>query len=66
MALRPDLGLHTADAGEGRKPLQQIAEEVASTSAFQNLVDGLDRHFFMQLLILAGVPDAAKLRAADD
>jgi hypothetical protein len=33
-----DFGLHAANPGEGREFLQQVAEEVAAASAFENLV----------------------------
>ncbi len=38
-----DLGLHAADAGEGRELLKQVAEQIAAAPAFQNLVDRLKR-----------------------
>ena len=61
-----DLGLHAADAGEGRELLQQVAEQVAAAPAFENLIDRLKRHVLVQLLLVAGVADAADLRAADN
>ena len=61
-----DLGLYAADAGEGGELLQQVAEQVAAALAFENLIDRLERHVLVQLFLVAGVPDAADLRAADD
>ncbi len=61
-----DLGLHAADAGEGRELLQQVAEQVAAAPAFENLIDRLERHVLVELLLVAGITDAADLRAADD
>src|SRR5205085_1769289 len=60
------LGLHSADAGKGCEFLQQVAKEVAAATAFQDLIDGLEWHVLMELLLVAGVPDAADLRAAND
>src|ERR1022692_3266775 len=59
-----NLGLHPADAGEGCELLQQVAEQVAAALAFENLIDRLERHVLIQLLLVAGVADAADLRAA--
>src|SRR5579859_4546034 len=60
-----DLGLHAADAGKGRELFQQVAEQAAAV-AFENLIDGLKGYVLVQLLLVAGVADAADLRAADN
>ena len=38
-----DLGLHAADAGEGRELLDQVAKQVATAPAFENFIDRLER-----------------------
>jgi hypothetical protein len=60
------LGLHSADPGEGREFLQQVAEEVAAAPAFENLVHRLEGHVFVQVFFVAGVADASDLRATDN
>ena len=61
-----DLGLCPADTREDRKLLHQVAEQIASALAFENLIDRLKRYVLVQLLLVAGIPDAADLRAAHD
>jgi hypothetical protein len=52
-----DFGLHADDPGGGCKFLQQIAEQVAAATAFENLVHRLERHVLLQLLLVSGIDD---------
>src|SRR5207302_7249008 len=61
-----DFGLHSADPGERREFLQQIPEQLAAASAFENLVHRLEGHVLVQMLLVAGVADAPNLRAPDN
>ena len=56
-----DFGLNSADPGERREFLQQISEEVAAASAFENLVHRLERHVLVQVFFVAGEADASDL-----
>ncbi len=56
-----DFGLHAADPREGREFLQQIPEQVAAASAFENLVHRLEGHVLVQVFFVAGVADASDL-----
>jgi len=61
-----NLGLHAADPREGREFLKQVAEQVTTAAAFENLFHRLEGHILVQLLLVARVADAPDLRVADD
>ncbi len=60
------LGLHAADAGKRGELVEQIAEQLAAAPLFQDLIDGLEGHVLLELLLAAGITDASRLGAAHD